>query len=201
MTKFSCYYETRGLLKQIFECRVGNLEYFRILNVVASTKLDVGIDLEELSIRLKNVEYDTQIWSGLVWRREDPKSTIIMFSTGKLASVGTRSEKEAKIAIQKALQSIPELSNAHYSEPTIENVVAMTDLRHTLSLEKVAENLESSIYEPDQFPGLIHRAEGVTFLIFATGKICVVGGKSEKQVEKAMENLLAKIKSVSKENW
>jgi len=123
-----------------------------------------------------------------------------MFSTGKVSSVGTSSEKDAKIAIRKALQAIPELSNARYNEPVIENLVALADvgLHKRLDLNLLLSKIKPSIYEPDQFPAMFYRSKRGTFLIFNSGKISLAGAKSEQQAKKDMRNLILRIKSLSK---
>jgi len=176
------------------------LKDFKIVNVVASTKIDRTIDIELLSTRLKQAEYNPEIWCGLTWRRSNPKSTIIMFSTGKVSSVGTRSEKDAKIAIRKAVQAIPELSNARYNEPVIANLVATADvgLQKKLDFDLLSSKIKPSTYEPDQFPAMLYRSKHGTFLIFSSGKISLVGAKSEQQAKKDMRNLISRIRSLSK---
>jgi transcription initiation factor TFIID TATA-box-binding protein len=66
-------------------------------------------------------------------------------------------------------------------EPRCQNV-ATIDIKKKLDLIKIAEVLSNSIYEPEQFPGLIHKSAGSTCLIFASGKIVSVGTKSENQL-------------------
>lgn len=177
------------------------MDDFRIVNVVASTRLDKQIDVEKLSFRLKGVEYTPEIWPGLVWRRENPKATIIMFASGKVTSVGTKSENEAITAIKQAIQAIPELADSHYNKPKIVNIVAVAQIDNpeTLDLELISIELQS-IYEPHQFPGLIFKDEAVTFLVFPSGKISLVGGKSEKQVKEEMRKLISKINLIMARN-
>jgi transcription initiation factor TFIID TATA-box-binding protein len=51
--------------------------------------------------------------------------------------------------------------------------------------------LSDVMYEPEQFPGLIYRMQEpkVVFLIFASGKLVCVGGKSEDLVHEAFEKM------------
>jgi len=59
-----------------------------------------------------------------------------------------------------------------------------------VSLERVARTLPRSMYEPEQFPGVIHRMVDpkVVILIFASGKL-VCTGKTEKDVYRAVNQL------------
>ena len=62
----------------------------------------------------------------------------------------------------------------------IENVVASTDIKKIISLDKLLNVLEASEYEPEQFPGLVYRLDEprVATLIFRSGKIICVGARS-----------------------
>jgi transcription initiation factor TFIID TATA-box-binding protein len=174
------------------------MKSFRIVNVIASTKLGARIDIASLSTSLGNVKYEPEVWCGLVWKRTEPKSTIIMFSTGKITSIGTKSEKEAIVAIEEAVREISRLPRPHYSPPTIENVVAIADLGSRMDLEFLATMLKGAIYEPDQFPSLIYRIGRIALLVFSSGKVVSAGGKSERDARKSIEDLMLMIRSYEK---
>ena len=58
-------------------------------------------------------------------------------------------------------------------------------------LEKAAYTLGHTMYEPEQFPGLIYRmAEPkVVILLFASGKLVCTGAKREEDVYVAVDKL------------
>ena len=62
----------------------------------------------------------------------------------------------------------------------------------TYSLENITRNLEykKTSYEPEQFPGLIYKDWGVTFLLFSTGKIIITGIKNENIAPTLLERFL-----------
>jgi len=74
---------------------------------------------------------------------------------------------------------------------TIRNVVASAELGHRVDLEDTANILDGTIYEPDQFPGLIYGVKGskITMLIFSSGKLVCAGATSEVDAEKAVNDL------------
>ena len=52
-------------------------------------------------------------------------------------------------------------------------------MKKKLPIEKLARTLPKSMYEPEQFPGLIYRIQGICVtLIFASGKGVIAGAKS-----------------------
>jgi len=58
-------------------------------------------------------------------------------------------------------------------------------------LEKAAFELGKTMYEPEQFPGLIYRMEDpkVVILLFASGKLVCTGAKKEQDVYDAVNKL------------
>ena len=60
---------------------------------------------------------------------------------------------------------------------TVQNIVSSINLGGKVHLEKAARTLPRSMYEPEQFPGLIHRMldPKTVILIFASGKLVCTG--------------------------
>lgn len=81
-------------------------------------------------------------------------------------------------------------------EVRIENVVASASLHHEIPLEKVASILPNTEYNPEQFPGLVLRLnkEGITSLVFSSGKIVCTGARSERGVNDAVKQIIKEIR-------
>ncbi|WP_435069844.1 TATA-box-binding protein [Haloplanus sp. C73] len=71
----------------------------------------------------------------------------------------------------------------------IQNVVASTELSQELKLEQLADDLPTTEYRPESFPGLIFRTQSpkAATLIFRSGKAVCTGAKSVRDVNKALE--------------
>jgi len=80
----------------------------------------------------------------------------------------------------------------------IENVVASTDIKKIISLDKLLTVLDASEYEPEQFPGLVYRLDDpkVATLIFRSGKIICVGARSTAAAKIALKKVVKKIKRI-----
>ena len=80
----------------------------------------------------------------------------------------------------------------------VENVVASTDVKKTLSLDKLLTVLEDSEYEPEQFPGLVYRIldPKVAFLLFSSGRVVCAGAKSLADVKTAIKILQKKLRQL-----
>lgn len=164
----------------------------QIRNVVAVASLDQKIDLPSIIKVFENVENRPK-FPGLVFRLERPKTTTLLFSTGRMVCVGARSEKGARSAVKKVVRKLKNEGIIILGEPriTIQNVVASADVGGDVDIEKASEALDNILYEPDQFPGAIYRMDDprVVILIFHTGKLVITGAKREEEVHKAVDRI------------
>src|SRR5437763_14810671 len=73
----------------------------------------------------------------------------------------------------------------------ITNIVASCGLGGHIDLEKAVYGLKKTMYEPEQFPGLIYRMDEpkVVILVFASGKLVCTGAKKESPVYIAVKKL------------
>jgi len=71
------------------------------------------------------------------------------------------------------------------------NIVASASLGGRVELEETVIAFRHSMYEPKQFPDLIHRMDEpkVVMLIFASGSLVCIGAKKEKDVYNAVHKL------------
>jgi len=165
----------------------------RIENVVASADFHQNIDLESVARTSPLVRYKPDQFPGLVYPLRKPDVATLVFSTGKVIVAGAKSESRAKRAVSKLVEELKAFGLVILAKPdvTIRNVVASADLCHRIDLEDTANSLEGTIYEPDQFPGLIYRPKGskVVILIFSSGKLVCTGAKGEADIGTAVSQL------------
>ena len=164
-----------------------------IVNVVASASVDQRIDLVEITKTFPDVEYHPEQFPGLVFRLKSPKTATLIFSSGKMVCTGSKSEEAAINAVQTVVQRLRKGKIKIKNDPeiTIQNIVASVSLGGKVHLERAARSLPRSMYEPEQFPGLIHRMldPRSVVLIFASGKLVCTGTKKEAEVYRAVHNL------------
>jgi len=169
----------------------------KIENIVASVILNQKLDLDEIAFTIPNVQYDPGEFPGLVYRFKKPKTATLIFSTGKMVCTGAKSEKDVNRAVRKIMKSLNRAGFRTTSRPTItiQNIVASGDLGFPVDLERAAMTLENSMYEPEQFPGLVYRMRDPksVVLIFGSGKIVITGAKWEGQVPKAARRVMDRL--------
>jgi len=164
-----------------------------IENVVASATLNQKVDLNAVVKGYPGVEYRPEQFPGLVFRLKRPKTATLIFNSGKMVCTGAKSEKEARRAVMKVIKELKKSGIIIIGKPElkIQNIVASADLRGMIDLEKSAYSLGRTMYEPEQFPGLIYRMDEpkVVILLFASGKLVCTGAKKEEDVYEAVNKL------------
>ncbi len=80
----------------------------QIQNIVASVGLGGHIDLEKLTYSLKRTMYEPEQFPGVIYRMDDPKTVILIFSTGKLVCTGAKKETEVHRSIAKLQETLEE---------------------------------------------------------------------------------------------
>ncbi len=164
-----------------------------IENVVATADLSQHLDLDAILIVTPGAKYNSQRFPGLVYKLKKPKTTTLLFASGKMVCTGARSAKSAKAAISQVIKELTSQGIIIIAKPEteIQNIVASGDLGGRIDLEIVAERLCKTMYEPEQFSGLIYHMNEpkAVLLIFASGKIVCAGAKTETDVNLAVEKL------------
>lgn len=87
----------------------------RVENVVASSDIDMKLDLNEIAIKLNNVEYEPEQFPGLVFKiHDDTRATFLIFGNGKIVCTGTKSDKDVHIAIKNLMDVLKRYGIKNY---------------------------------------------------------------------------------------
>ena len=177
-----------------------NKRDIEVVNIVVSTSLEHDIPLEKMAATLSNTEYNPEQFPGLVIRIKDPKTSALIFSSGKVVCTGARTIEDVHAAIKKIIKSLEKIGIKIKITPkvTIQNIVASGSVGMDLNLNTLAMKLENTEYEPEQFPGLVYKLPEAkaTFLLFSNGKIVCTGTKSKEAVYAALDLLIVNLKKV-----
>ena len=124
-----------------------------------------------------------QRFAAVIMRIRDPKTTALIFASGKMVVTGAKSEDDSKLASRKYARIIQKLGfNAKFTDFKIQNIVGSCDIKFPIRLEGLASRHHNfSSYEPELFPGLIYR------MIFVSGKIVLTGAKVREEIYQAFE--------------
>ncbi|MEM3830541.1 MAG: TATA-box-binding protein [Conexivisphaerales archaeon] len=178
---------------------------YSVVNLVASITLNTNLPLSKMKRRLPNARYNPERFPGLVLKYPDIKPTFLVFGSGRLVCVGSKTKKDIDNALDRLKKDLKKLGINIGNNYTIkiQNIVVTSDLGRAVDLNRMAYELDNTQYNPEQFPGLVYRLDvdeknTVTFLIFGKGKIVCGGAKDEKQIEKGIDTL---IETLSEKNF
>ncbi|RUS23060.1 TBP-domain-containing protein [Endogone sp. FLAS-F59071] len=147
-------------------------------------------------------------------RIREPKTTALIFASGKMVVTGAKSEDDSKLASRKYARIIQKLGfQAKFTDFKIQNIVGSCDVKFPIRLEGLAYShghfssvsnwwciadadtqsvyvfLPMPQYEPELFPGLIYRMvkPKIVLLIFVSGKIVLTGAKVREEIYQAFQ--------------
>ncbi|KAJ7118799.1 transcription factor TFIID-domain-containing protein [Mycena epipterygia] len=162
-------------------------------NIVATVNLDCRLDLKTIALHARNAEYNPKRFAAVIMRIRDPKTTALIFASGKMVVTGAKSEDDSRLASRKYARIVQKLGfEAKFSEFKIQNIVGSCDVKFPIRLEGLAySHGQFSSYEPELFPGLIYRMikPKVVLLIFVSGKIVLTGAKVREEIYTAFNTI------------
>ena len=160
-------------------------------NIVATVNLDCRLDLKTVALHARNAEYNPKRFAAVIMRIREPKTTALIFASGKMVVTGAKSEDDSKLASRKYARIIQKIGfSAKFTDFKIQNIVGSCDVKFPIRLEGLAFSHGTfSSYEPELFPGLIYRMvkPKIVLLIFVSGKIVLTGAKQREEIYQAFE--------------
>jgi transcription initiation factor TFIID TATA-box-binding protein len=122
----------------------------------------------------RNAEYNPKRFAAVIMRIREPRTTALIFSSGKMVCTGAKSEETSRLAARKYARIIQKLGfEAKFTEFKVQNMVGSCDVKFPIQLEGCflsffrfktqkfsglcITHAQFSTYEPELFPGLIYR--------------------------------------------
>ena len=103
------------------------------------------------------------------------------------------------------IKKIAKVFKSSFKKPdySIDNITATIKTGHKINLkkfEKINRYKENISYNPESFPGLVVRKNKLTYIIFTSGSVNIVGGKSRKQILKGIPWIKKVVPKLETEN-
>ncbi|XP_006894397.1 PREDICTED: TATA box-binding protein-like protein 2 [Elephantulus edwardii] len=174
----------------------------QLQNIVSTVNLACKLDLKKIALHAKNAEYNPKRFAAVIMRIREPRTTALIFSSGKMVCTGAKSEEQSRLAARKYARVVQKLGfPARFLDFKIQNMVGSCDVRFPISLEGLLlTHQQFSSYEPELFPGLIYRMvkPRIVLLIFVSGKVVLTGAKERSEIYEAFENIYPILKGFKK---
>ncbi|KFP92833.1 TATA-box-binding protein, partial [Haliaeetus albicilla] len=152
----------------------------QLQNIVSTVNLACKLDLKNIALRARNAEYNPKRFAAVIMRIREPRTTALIFSSGKIVCTGAKSEEQSRLAARKYARVVQKLGfPAKFLDFKIQNMVGSCDVRFPIRLEGLVLTQKKGMwnYEPELFPGLIYRMvkPRIVLLIFVSGKVVLTG--------------------------
>ena len=76
---------------------------------MCTVNLDIRLDLKKIARSARNAEYNPKRFAAVIMRIREPRTTALIFSSGKMVCTGAKSENEARLAARKYARIIQKL--------------------------------------------------------------------------------------------
>ncbi|MCO5599388.1 hypothetical protein L7F22_053490 [Adiantum nelumboides] len=155
----------------------------KIRSVVWTAQLGCEIDLEHVSSHALNARYDPKRHPAVFMWIRSPKSTAMIYRTGKLACRGAKNDADAKMAARKFARIMQRLGyRVRLSEISIFCKLASCDVKFPINLSELQAQHKQCVrsYNPAKLglPGVIMYStrdlKHTELILFSFGKIFLI---------------------------
>ena len=177
-----------------------------INNIIISANLGNNLFLNNIALKLKNVDYNLNKSSNLTLKAKNCKIIATIFSNGKMICSGAKNEKESKASCVKYAKIIKKIeNNVDLKDLKIQNMVATFDVRFKINLDKLFKEINTLInnskkfgnnynyckYNKNEYPGLVFYMNDskINFVVYETGKVVLSGAKSRNEINDVFKNI------------
>lgn len=164
-----------------------------IHNMVTTMHIDnfgKKIDLNAIARCMGNSSYDRKRFAAITLRIKSPRTTALVFSSGKVVMTGATSKQmslHAARGILCMLRRIFPFERFRQTKFSIQNIVCNVQIPRLkgINIDRMYSSLPSECtYQASIFPGLVYRPKGspVVVLIFRSSRVVVTGAKKYDHV-------------------
>ena len=172
-------------------------------NIVSTVNLAVPLHLRRMALLCRNSEYNPKRLNALIMRIREPRTTALIFASGKMVCTGAKDEEQARLSSRKFARIVQKLGyDVKFLNFKIHNIVASCDLGFNIHLEALSIGHRNYCsYEAEIFPGLVyHMVEPkIVLLIFVSGKIVLTGARERQEIFDGFKIILPVLKMFAKD--
>lgn len=93
----------------LIECINWNLCFKHCRNIVSTVNLSCRLELKKIALHARNAEYNPKRFAAVIMRIREPRTTALIFSSGKMVCTGAKSEEDSRLAARKYARIIQKL--------------------------------------------------------------------------------------------
>jgi len=168
----------------------------KIVNIVATVILAEPLDINEVHKHLPGSKFPKSGSPWLQYRLQPENYYTTFYKSGKFLVTGVTSPDEIRPIAERIISTLEDNSIiVKISDIVIHNFVVVDSIGHEVQFDKIIASLpDANIeYEPEQFPGMIIKTGGHSFLLFSSGKIILTGVRDIESILPALNAFKEKI--------
>lgn len=175
----------------------------RVTNIVVTCNFNTSVYLPRFIIHYPFCEWNRKKFAAATIRFNDPKSTCLLFGSGRIVCTGSQTLNAARLTILQACQLVRAAGySPKISDFLVQNIASAFEYNSNINLDYLFNKYPAETnYEPELFPALIFRpsikSNGV-YLIFESGRVVITGCKSMRIVQESYANAQEIISSIFK---
>lgn len=114
-----------------------------VQNIVATVNLGCKLELKNIALHARNAEFNPKRFSAVIMRIREPRTTALIFESGKMVVTGAKSEPDSRLAGRKYARIIMKLGyeDVKFKEFKIQNMVGSCDVKFPIKLEDMSNNM------------------------------------------------------------
>ncbi|XP_067411235.1 TATA box-binding protein-like 2 isoform X2 [Emydura macquarii macquarii] len=127
----------------------------QLQNIVSTVNLACKLDLKNIALHARNAEYNPKRFAAVIMRIREPRTTALIFSSGKMVCTGAKSEEQSRLAARKYARVVQKLGfPAKFLDFKIQNMVGSCDVRFPIRLEGLVLTHQQFIMNQNYFLAL-----------------------------------------------
>ena len=171
----------------------------KIVNIVATVILAEPLDLNKVHENLPGSKFPKAGSPWLQYRLQPENYYTTFYKSGKFLITGVTSLEVIRPIADRIISILKRNSiDVKISDVRVHNFVVVDSIGHTVQFDKIIASLQdwNIEYEPEQFPGMIIKESGHSFLLFSSGKIVLTGVKNVESIQPALNSFKKKISRI-----
>ncbi len=164
----------------------------QVQNIMSTVSLGCRLDLNQIALNARNAEYNPKRFAAVIMCIREPRTTALIFSSGKIVCTGAKSEEDSRLAARKHARIIQKLGfPVKFKDFKIQKIISSCNVKFPIRLECLGlAHSQFTSYEPELFQGLVYRMEKpkITLRIFASGKVVLIG-TVRQEINEAFANI------------
>lgn len=161
---------------------------------MCSAHVQCSIDLRELCYQLPNTRYDPARFPGLIWQHKTIQGNCLVFANGTIQCQGKATcLREGKQRVRRYARVLQKIGlPVILRDMKVLTASAFHILSGPLDLNTLIQE-RNLLYEPEIFPTVSMKVQGVTFSCYANGKVIMTGIKTYADMSQIIDPTLIEL--------